>query len=114
MSYYRECYRCGAALDPGEVCDCVGEVEIRKGVEKEGAEKSASRDGLVEMILKLNDEQCELAARAFMILTQNPAMTAAESVKKAALTLQRQDGKTETTAHDFLFILPCEEGVVNA
>lgn len=23
MSYYRTCLRCGAALDPGEVCDCM-------------------------------------------------------------------------------------------
>ncbi len=22
MSYYRTCLRCGAHLDPGEVCDC--------------------------------------------------------------------------------------------
>lgn len=22
MSYYRTCPHCGAALDPGEVCDC--------------------------------------------------------------------------------------------
>ena len=22
MSYYRKCQLCGAALDPGEICDC--------------------------------------------------------------------------------------------
>ena len=25
MAYYRICPRCGAALDPGERCDCVNE-----------------------------------------------------------------------------------------
>ena len=23
MAYYRQCERCGAHLDPGEICDCI-------------------------------------------------------------------------------------------
>ena len=29
--YFRECPRCGAHLDPGEVCDCGGQKESRPG-----------------------------------------------------------------------------------
>lgn len=36
MSFYRTCPHCGAALDPGEVCDCRA---------KEGAPASASNAG---------------------------------------------------------------------
>lgn len=36
MSYYRTCPHCGAALDPGEVCDCRT---------KEGAPASAANAG---------------------------------------------------------------------
>ena len=31
IRYYRECPRCGAHLDPGEVCDCGGQKESRPG-----------------------------------------------------------------------------------
>ena len=30
MSYYRICPHCGAALDPGEPCDCQRAVELRR------------------------------------------------------------------------------------
>lgn len=30
MAYYRECPHCGAALDPGEKCDCEDEREKQK------------------------------------------------------------------------------------
>lgn len=36
MSFYRTCPHCGAALDPGEACDCRA---------KEGAPASASNAG---------------------------------------------------------------------
>lgn len=31
MAYYNVCSRCGAALDPGERCDCESEQEKRIG-----------------------------------------------------------------------------------
>lgn len=35
MSYYRTCPICGAALDPGERCDCRSEGESRMSHESE-------------------------------------------------------------------------------
>ena len=32
MSYYRVCPLCGAALDPGELCDCKDKEEAAQGV----------------------------------------------------------------------------------
>lgn len=29
MAYYRTCPKCGCNLDPGEVCDCEHEKEVR-------------------------------------------------------------------------------------
>lgn len=31
MAKYRECENCGAALDPGEACDCTKEAEVTLG-----------------------------------------------------------------------------------
>lgn len=30
MAYYRECDRCGCALDPGEKCDCEKEAQEKQ------------------------------------------------------------------------------------
>ena len=43
MSYYRTCPSCGAALDPGERCDCQ-----RKGKEKAAQGATNTQDGKVE------------------------------------------------------------------
>lgn len=43
MSYYRTCPRCGANLDPGEVCDCWNE-------EKALASASNADEGGVEHV----------------------------------------------------------------
>lgn len=44
MSYYRICPHCGAALDPGEACDCQDE-------EKTPASASNAGEGKVEQNL---------------------------------------------------------------
>lgn len=36
MSYYRTCPHCGAALDPGEVCDCRAKEEAPAGAANTG------------------------------------------------------------------------------
>lgn len=74
MSYYRECYRCGAALDPGEICDC-------------------REYSLEELISSMTDEQVCMTIEAWKIHRCNPEMTAKDCVKKAALVLAHQDGK---------------------
>ena len=43
MSYYRVCPLCGAALDPGESCDC-DKKETALGV-------SSTQGGMVEQVL---------------------------------------------------------------
>ena len=50
MSYYRTCPSCGAALDPGERCDCQSrtESEARKGKEKAAQGATNTQDGKVE------------------------------------------------------------------
>lgn len=50
MSYYRTCPNCGAALDPGERCDCRDgtESEARKGKEKAAQGATNTQDGKVE------------------------------------------------------------------
>lgn len=50
MSYYRTCPNCGAALDPGERCDCRDgtESEARKGKEKAAASATNTDSGKVE------------------------------------------------------------------
>ena len=65
MSYYRECDRCGAAIDPGEVCDCNAEQNFKLLTPEHQAIVIAKIDELVE-------EQ-----------------------KRAALVLAHQDGKAE-------------------
>ena len=44
MSYYRVCPICGAALDPGELCDCKDKEEAAQGV-------SSTQSGMVEQVL---------------------------------------------------------------
>ena len=44
MSYYRVCPLCGAALDPGERCDCQDKEEAALGV-------SSTQGGMVEQVL---------------------------------------------------------------
>ena len=44
MSYYRVCPLCGAALDPGERCDCQDKEEATLGV-------SSTQGGMVEQVL---------------------------------------------------------------
>lgn len=36
MSYYRTCSRCGAHLDPGEVCDCRDEKTLASAANTDG------------------------------------------------------------------------------
>ena len=50
MSYYRTCPNCGAALDPGERCDCRDgtESEARKGKEKAAASATNTDSGKAE------------------------------------------------------------------
>ena len=45
MSYYRTCPHCGAALDPGERCDCQEEKET-------AADAANIDDGVVERDLQ--------------------------------------------------------------
>ena len=45
MSYYRTCPHCGAALDPGEVCDC-------RAKEEAPASASNAGEGMAEQIDK--------------------------------------------------------------
>lgn len=40
MSYYRTCPLCGAALDPGERCDCREKEEALAGAENTGEGKA--------------------------------------------------------------------------
>ena len=42
MSYYRTCPNCGAALDPGERCDCRDGTESEAGANKGKAAASAT------------------------------------------------------------------------
>ncbi|MBU5625684.1 hypothetical protein KQI82_01880 [Oscillibacter sp. MSJ-2] len=42
MSYYRKCPECGAALDPGEKCDC--ELEPRGNPEKNALEPRGNKE----------------------------------------------------------------------
>ena len=44
MSYYRVCPICGAALDPGELCDCKDKEKAAQGV-------SSTQSGMVEQVL---------------------------------------------------------------
>ena len=66
MSYYRTCPNCGAALDPGEICECVQQERDRQAFltaiqepEKRAAERESRkmRVQLVGMICSMNDEQ---------------------------------------------------------
>lgn len=61
MSYYRVCPLCGAALDPGERCDCQDKEEAALGV-------SSTQGGMVEQVLtdtvstsslSKNEEDCK-------------------------------------------------------
>ncbi len=45
MSYYRVCPRCGAHLDPGEVCDCREQEKTVRGA-------ANTTDGRVEKVVK--------------------------------------------------------------
>lgn len=49
MSYYRSCPYCGAALDPGEPCDCLSAMYSRLTPE--------NRDKLDTMVTMLLKEQ---------------------------------------------------------
>ena len=44
MAYFRICTMCGAALDPGEKCDCQDKEEAALGV-------SSTQGGMVEQVL---------------------------------------------------------------
>ena len=44
MAYFRICTLCGAALDPGEKCDCQKKEEASLGV-------SSTQGGMVEQVL---------------------------------------------------------------
>lgn len=47
MAKYRECKKCGAALDPGEACDCAKEVETTNGAPTlRGANEAAVKEAL--------------------------------------------------------------------
>lgn len=45
MSYYRTCPNCGAALDPGERCDCRELTEGKPRGNRETAADAANIDG---------------------------------------------------------------------
>ena len=55
MSYYRTCPRCGAHLDPGEICDCLdveAKLLIAHVTDKKTARGAANTtDGKVEQSL---------------------------------------------------------------
>lgn len=38
MPYYRKCPVCGAALDPGEICDCQDEETAPRAANSEGCQ----------------------------------------------------------------------------
>jgi len=38
MPYYRKCPVCGAALDPGEICDCQDEKTAPRAANSEGCQ----------------------------------------------------------------------------
>lgn len=69
MSYYRVCSLCGAALDPGERCDCREKTEIEQKTNKgKAASVLEHRDGRVEQVLtdavsasslSKNEEDCK-------------------------------------------------------
>lgn len=45
MAKFKECEKCGAALDPGETCDCMKQEKTEKGVVY-GANQAAIREAL--------------------------------------------------------------------
>lgn len=45
MSYYRTCPNCGAALDPGERCDCREGTEGEARENREAAASATNTDG---------------------------------------------------------------------
>lgn len=45
MSYYRTCPNCGAALDPGERCDCREGTEGEARENREAAASTTNTDG---------------------------------------------------------------------
>ena len=45
MSYYRTCPNCGAALDPGERCDCQEGTEGEARENRETAASATNTDG---------------------------------------------------------------------
>ena len=45
MAKFKECEKCGAALDPGETCDCTKQEQTGKGVAYE-ANKAAIQEAL--------------------------------------------------------------------
>ena len=47
MAKFKECEKCGAALDPGETCDCMKQEQTGKGVAYE-ANKAAIQEALEE------------------------------------------------------------------
>jgi len=53
--YYRECPRCGAHLDPGEICDCTNpgrtESEPRASKEKTAPGAANTQDGNAGKVL---------------------------------------------------------------
>lgn len=69
MSYFRTCPRCGAHLDPGEVCDC----------------REDLRDQLKEEILSMTEEECTLLLQSWRVHQQHPELTTEECLKRAAL-----------------------------
>lgn len=94
MSYYRTCPRCGAHLDPGEVCDC----------------RENLRDRLKAEILTLTEEECSLVLRSWKIYKQHPELTMEECVERAAQVLAHQSGRAEQIAHPVSATIVSVEG----
>lgn len=63
MAYYRECDKCGCALDPGERCDCEQEAQRK---EQEAQRKEQERQKMIfvgrngQMTFSLTKEESNL------------------------------------------------------
>ena len=53
MAYYRTCSYCGAALDPGERCECRAEKERSR----EETEELLEREETGQMVFRLGDKE---------------------------------------------------------
>lgn len=74
MSYYSKCPHCGANLDPGETCDCLGSLS-----------RAELQQRAIALVLKMTDDR--QIQKALKILNENE-----ETAQGVTSTL---DGKVE-------------------